>query len=58
VNQGGFQTRNISVDPLFANMTAGDVRLKSGSPVINLGTDVGLPFCGSAPDLGAIETCD
>ena len=32
-------------------------RLKSTSTLIDKGVDVGLPFCGSAPDLGAYEYC-
>ena len=31
------------------------LHLKSGSDLINAGTDVGIPFLGSAPDLGAFE---
>jgi len=31
------------------------LRLKAGSDLIDAGTDVGLPFTGSAPDLGAYE---
>ncbi len=31
------------------------VHLASGSDLINSGTEVGLPFLGSAPDLGAFE---
>jgi hypothetical protein len=31
------------------------LKLASGSPLIDKGTDVGLPFAGSAPDLGAYE---
>jgi len=31
------------------------MRLKAGSPLIDKGTDVGLPFVGAAPDLGAYE---
>ena len=31
------------------------MRLKSGSPLIDKGKDVGLPFVGQAPDLGAFE---
>jgi len=26
--------------------------------LVDHGTDVGLPFCGSAPDIGAFESCD
>ena len=29
--------------------------LKSGSDLIDKGTDIGLPFIGSAPDIGAFE---
>ncbi len=31
------------------------LKLKAGSPLIDKGTNVGLPFDGSAPDLGAYE---
>jgi len=31
------------------------MKLKAGSPLIDKGTDVGLPFVGGAPDLGAYE---
>lgn len=31
------------------------LRLKSGSDLVDAGTNVGLPFSGSAPDLGAFE---
>jgi hypothetical protein len=31
------------------------LKLKAGSPLIDKGKDVGLPFVGSAPDLGAYE---
>lgn len=32
-------------------------RLVAGSDLVNTGINVGLPFCGSAPDLGAFEYC-
>jgi hypothetical protein len=32
-------------------------RLAAGSDLINVGVDVGTPYCGSAPDLGAYEYC-
>jgi hypothetical protein len=32
------------------------MHLVQGSPLIDAGTDVGLPCCGSAPDLGCFET--
>ena len=31
--------------------------MQPGSPLIDAGTDVGIPFCGAAPDVGAIEVC-
>jgi len=31
------------------------MKLKAGSPLIDKGVDVGLPFTGTAPDLGAFE---
>jgi hypothetical protein len=33
----------------------GFMHLASGSPLINAGTNIGMPFKGSAPDLGAFE---
>jgi hypothetical protein len=57
INDGAFQTGNVSVDPEFVDMGAADWRLQPGSPMIDAGTDVGLPFCGAAPDMGAIEVC-
>ena len=37
------------------SLPAGFARLVSGSDLIDKGLDVGLPFNGSAPDLGAYE---
>ena len=36
--------------------TSGFLRLADGSDLIDQGVDVGLPFSGAAPDLGAFET--
>jgi hypothetical protein len=52
-------------DPLFANATSYDFRLKPGSPCINTGTDVSLTTdylgqtvpCRGVVDIGAIEAC-
>jgi hypothetical protein len=41
-------------DPSFV-MTGTDEHLRAGSPAINAGTDMGLPFEGAAPDIGAFE---
>lgn len=47
-------TESLNVDPLFES-PPDDYRLKSGSPLIDAGVDVGLPFYGAAPDIGAYE---
>ncbi|MBN2717650.1 MAG: right-handed parallel beta-helix repeat-containing protein, partial [Deltaproteobacteria bacterium] len=44
---------NLSVDPGFVDMSG--YRLSSGSLVVNQGTDVGIPYDGAAPDMGAFE---
>ena len=46
---------NISMDPQFVDPTVPDVHLRSNSPCIDAGTDVGLPYLGLAPDMGAFE---
>jgi hypothetical protein len=46
-------------NPLFVNAGGGDFRLQTASPAspaINAGVNVGLPYNGSAPDLGALES--
>lgn len=45
-------TNNIIGNPLLD----GTFHLQGGSPAINAGIDVGLPFNGVAPDIGAFET--
>lgn len=45
---------NLAVNPLFVSTT--DFHLQTGSPAINAGINVGLPFSGTAPDIGAFET--
>jgi hypothetical protein len=55
LNRGDFQTGNISVDPLFVDLDVPDVRLQPGSPCIDAGEDVGLPYLGTSPDMGAFE---
>jgi hypothetical protein len=42
-------------DPLFINVNECDFHLKPGSPAIDAGVYVGIPYNGSAPDLGAFE---
>ena len=46
---------NLTADPLFVNEATRDLRLAGFSPAIDQGLDVGLPFFGAAPDLGAFE---
>jgi len=43
----------IIADPLFVG--GNDYHLQSSSPAIDEGVDVGLPYIGSAPDIGAYE---
>ncbi len=45
---------NLKVDPLF--ISSSDFHLQSNSPMIDHGINVGLPYNGSAPDIGAFET--
>jgi len=46
---------SIQADPFFTDPEDGDFSLQSASPCINHGMDVGLPFMGDAPDMGAFE---
>ena len=46
-----FSSGNLKVDPMFT----GSFGLQYGSPAIDVGLNVGLPFYGAAPDLGAYE---
>jgi hypothetical protein len=55
--QGGYPgIGNISASPLFLDPSQGDYRLQDTSPCIDRGTNIGLPFNGAAPDLGAWES--
>jgi parallel beta-helix repeat protein len=54
-SQGG-RSHEIAVDPQWVNPAAANFSLTAGSACINSGVNVGLPFTGSAPDLGAIES--
>lgn len=48
-----FGTETGFVDP--DNSDSPDFQLKSDSPCIDAGIDIGLPYVGNAPDLGAYE---
>lgn len=41
--------------PLFVNVDQSDFHLREGSPAIDAGVEVGLPYYGVAPDIGAFE---
>lgn len=49
-NEGIGDPRVVSTDPFASDFLA----LTSGSPAIDAGTEIGLPYTGSAPDLGAV----
>ncbi|MBI2842241.1 MAG: carboxypeptidase regulatory-like domain-containing protein [Armatimonadetes bacterium] len=44
-----------TADPLFVDAGNRDYRTQDGSPAIDAGVDVGLPFVGVAPDIGWYE---
>ena len=46
---------NINTNPLFVNTSTADYHLQETSPCVDTGTDVGLPFVGTAPDMGCFE---
>ena len=52
-----WQTRGLDAASVFADpaFTALDTLLP-GAIAVDKGSNVGLPFCGGAPDLGAVET--
>lgn len=57
INNGAWQVGNISIDPMFVDPAAHDFHLQPASPLLDRGMDIGLPFCGKAPDMGAYEIC-
>ncbi|MBP5717416.1 MAG: right-handed parallel beta-helix repeat-containing protein, partial [Abditibacteriota bacterium] len=46
---------DVNADPLFVDSMS-DFNLAYGSPAVNAGVDMGLPFIGNAPDLGCFES--
>jgi parallel beta-helix repeat protein len=44
------------VDPEWVSPGTGDMSLAPGSPCIDAGTNVGLPYAGSQPDMGAVDS--
>jgi hypothetical protein len=55
IDKGASQVSNISVAPMFVEPAVPDAILQPGSPCIDAGVDVGLPYSGGAPDMGAVE---
>jgi parallel beta-helix repeat protein len=54
----GQETNGIDADPLFANLSGGDLMLLPGSPCIDRGEvipNINDGYLGAAPDLGAYE---
>lgn len=47
---------DVVADPLFVGGSPFSYALQSGSPAVDAGLDVGLPFQGLAPDMGAFES--
>jgi parallel beta-helix repeat protein len=45
----------IEADPLFVDAKAGTFTLAANSPAIDAGINIGRPYTGKAPDLGAFE---
>ena len=46
-------SNEMTANPLFVDSKKGDYRLREKSPCLGAGTDVGLPFDGKKPNLGA-----
>ena len=55
IGSGITDNHPIFENPFFINAANGDFHLQTGSPAIDAGLDIGLPYNGAAPDLGAYE---
>jgi hypothetical protein len=49
------KSNTTQVSPRFVNEAIKDFHLQPGSPAINTGANVGLPYIGSAPDISSYE---
>ena len=52
----GGHSHDLAADPAWNSPGNGDLTLRRGSPCIHAGTNVGLPYAGAAPDLGAVDS--
>jgi hypothetical protein len=57
IHDGDLGAGTLSEDPQFVDLAGGDFHLRAASPLVNAGMDLGLPFCGAAPEMGAYEIC-
>jgi parallel beta-helix repeat protein len=55
VGSGVSDSHPIFANPSFVDASSGDFHLQAGSPAIDAGLDIGMPYNGIAPDLGAYE---
>jgi parallel beta-helix repeat protein len=55
VGSGVSDTHPIFANPLFVDANSSDFHLQAGSLAIDAGIDIGIPYFGAAPDLGAFE---
>jgi len=55
IGSGINDSHAVKQDPVFVNAGQGDFYLMGNSPAIDAGLDVGIPYGGVAPDLGAFE---
>jgi hypothetical protein len=46
---------DLDADPMWASPLTENFNVMQGSPCIGAGVDVGVPYSGSAPDIGAVE---
>jgi hypothetical protein len=53
-----FESNSIEDNPDFVDPGNQDFELQAGSPAIDAGDDLGYPYNGSAPDIGAHESGD
>ncbi len=49
-------SHSFNADPLFVDADNHNFSLQETSPAIDAGIDIGLPYSGNAPDIGAYET--